>query len=395
MSKLFKRFGSSSESNIQTVPEKVTSTEDEETLTESKKDILMHLIKQIKVGSEIKHIALPCFLLQPRSLLESLTDNFNCLEELFKIQTIENEQERFIQFIKFSLSAWNTRPKGIKKPFNPIIGETYDCFWDSGDSNGDSHFISEQISHHPPHSAFCFYNKKEGIIVNANLSTNYVKFYGNFAESSLKGTIVYHFLRTNDTYEMTMPTIGVRGILLGKLGSYVNGKTVIRKMGTSYTANIEFLSKSIVGSSKHHNGVKGTIDFENKHLYKIKGNWDNQVIISPISHGSDIVLLNVHNVKLYPHKSIPFDQRPETDSSHIWKIVEEGILSNNDQVTSKEKQRIEENQRKDEQYRKDNGIKWVPKNFVLKGNPLDFPPNYVYKELENIFPEVYASKPTS
>ena len=46
-----------------------------------------------------------------------------------------------------------------KKPYNPIIGETFHCSWDlpssSDQSNGAPEnsrvtFVAEQVSHHPP-----------------------------------------------------------------------------------------------------------------------------------------------------------------------------------------------------------------------------------------------------
>ncbi|GAM29304.1 hypothetical protein SAMD00019534_124800 [Acytostelium subglobosum LB1] len=370
---------------------------DGETLPESKMTIIGHLIKQIKPGSEIKHLVLPCFLLQPRSLLDSLTDFFRCLDDLFEVQNIDNEEERFVQMTKFVLSGWHTRPKGIKKPFNPIVGEVFDCYWpsleNSENEDDKTHFVAEQISHHPPHSAFCLYNKKREVIVNGNISTNYVKFYGNFAESSLEGKMVFHFLKRKETYELTLPVIGVRGILIGRLGTFTSGKTTLRKLNSDYIAHMEFLSKSVIGSSKHHNGIKATINHGAKTLHKIKGNWDSQLILVPNS-GHERKLFDVSTAKVYPPKQLPLDQQPLNSSEHIWKVVEEGILSNNDEMTAKEKNVIEERQRKDENHRRDNNIPWIPERFVLREKNSTFPHTYIYKDLESIFPQI-ASKPVS
>ena len=42
----------------------------------------------------------------------------------------------------------------IKKPFNPVLGETYEFI----DPHYNTHFIAEQVSHHPPISAYYAYN---------------------------------------------------------------------------------------------------------------------------------------------------------------------------------------------------------------------------------------------
>ena len=50
--------------------------------------------------------------------------------------------------------AWGMAPysytiKRTKKPFNPLLGETYEYI----DEKKKFRFISEQVSHHPPISA--------------------------------------------------------------------------------------------------------------------------------------------------------------------------------------------------------------------------------------------------
>lgn len=46
-----------------------------ELLDDQNKSIIWAIIKQLKVGTEVKHLQLPTFVLQPRSLLEKLTDS--------------------------------------------------------------------------------------------------------------------------------------------------------------------------------------------------------------------------------------------------------------------------------------------------------------------------------
>ncbi|EGG18348.1 oxysterol binding family protein [Cavenderia fasciculata] len=388
--------------------------EEEVVLNESKRTIISHLLKQIKFGEPIKHLSLPCFVLQPRSMLESFTDTFNCLDELYRIQEIQDDEKRFIQFLKFSLTAWHTRPKGIKKPFNPVIGELYDCYWDPSidekekmqgtTETGDdvSHFVSEQISHHPSCSAFCFYNKNRGVVVNGNVNPTYVKFYGNFAESSLRGLIVYHFLKINQVYEMTLPVIGVRGVVLGKLAPFVNGKAVIRSADGKYQAHLEYLTNGLLSSSKNHNGIKGHVTVNGKTLYKIKGHWDSQIFITPDSSSissanlpNDHILMDCKKLKKYSHFNYPIERQPKNSSENIWRVVIDSINNNDDKTTAEEKARIEQKQRVEEAQRKEKGVSWVPERFVLKPYNSEYPETYIYKDLESIFPNYYSSKPTS
>ena len=68
--------------------------------------------------------------------------------------------------------------QGLKKPYNPILGETFRCFWLH--PNGTrSHFVAEQVSHHPPVSAFYVSNREEGYVVNCSCLAK-SKFYGEW-----------------------------------------------------------------------------------------------------------------------------------------------------------------------------------------------------------------------
>lgn len=73
-----------------------------------------------------------------------------------------------VQAVRWFLSAFHAgrRSEVAKKPYNPIIGETFRCWWDINDeqpsgntvpdgpvpwcSTNQLTFIAEQVSHHPP-----------------------------------------------------------------------------------------------------------------------------------------------------------------------------------------------------------------------------------------------------
>ena len=59
--------------------------------------------------------------------------------------------------------------QGVKKPYNPIIGETFACAWKHKDSV--SQYYAEQVSHRPPVSAMYFENRKANLVINAQVWT--------------------------------------------------------------------------------------------------------------------------------------------------------------------------------------------------------------------------------
>ena len=74
---------------------------------------------------------LPTFILERRSLLEMYSDFF-AHPDLF-LQTTEGTtpEERMVNVLKWYLSSFHAGRKSsiAKKPYNPIIGETFRCHW--------------------------------------------------------------------------------------------------------------------------------------------------------------------------------------------------------------------------------------------------------------------------
>lgn len=74
-------------------------------------------------------------------------------------------------------------------------------------------YISEQVSHHPPSSAYYYAIPEHGIFVSGEAHPK-AKFLGNSAATIMKGysRITFSELQ-NETYEITNPNVYARGIL--------------------------------------------------------------------------------------------------------------------------------------------------------------------------------------
>lgn len=81
---------------------------------------------------------------------------------------------------------------GVKKPLNPILGETFTCYWDYED-NTRGYYISEQTSHHPPKSSYFFMVPEHGIRIDGTLKPH-SKFLGNSAASVMEGIAVLRLM---------------------------------------------------------------------------------------------------------------------------------------------------------------------------------------------------------
>jgi hypothetical protein len=97
---------------------------------------------------------------------------------LAKANDYSDPLERFMMVIRFFLATIK-QETFEKKPLNAVLGENHIC-WAVHDENGDdvSAFIGEQVSHHPPISAYQVTNRKHELGMTANISFG-VKFGSN------------------------------------------------------------------------------------------------------------------------------------------------------------------------------------------------------------------------
>eukprot|EP01007_Sphenomonas_quadrangularis_P001659 NODE_268_length_1713_cov_512.278245_g198_i0.p1 GENE.NODE_268_length_1713_cov_512.278245_g198_i0~~NODE_268_length_1713_cov_512.278245_g198_i0.p1 ORF type:complete len:428 (-),score=66.89 NODE_268_length_1713_cov_512.278245_g198_i0:345-1628(-) len=94
-------------------------------------------------------ISMPAVFFEPRSFLERIPDNWlHAPIYLKKACQAQDPVERLKLIMTFSISGLHTNV-GYKKPFNPILGETYQATL-----NNEMKLFAEQISHHPPVSAW-------------------------------------------------------------------------------------------------------------------------------------------------------------------------------------------------------------------------------------------------
>lgn len=81
--------------------------------------------------------------------------------------------ERFHLINAFIVSNLSSNIERMSKPFNPLLGETYEL--KNEDSTASFHFIAEQVSHHPPISAL--YARGQHWILTGNIEPK-LKFQG-------------------------------------------------------------------------------------------------------------------------------------------------------------------------------------------------------------------------
>lgn len=149
---------------------------------------------------------------------------------------------RFLDIVKYYLSGWHIRPKGAKKPYNPVLGEIFRCKWMCSDET-ESFYISEQVSHHPPTSAYFYSNPENGIVAVGNFSPK-PKFLGNSIVSVMNGETRMYFLKhPGEEYIFTYPNIYARGLLFGTTFLEIGDDSKVECESSDLVAEINFKVK--------------------------------------------------------------------------------------------------------------------------------------------------------
>uniref|UniRef100_H2RR95 Oxysterol-binding protein n=1 Tax=Takifugu rubripes TaxID=31033 RepID=H2RR95_TAKRU len=336
-----------------------------ETVSEENKSLIWTLLKQVRPGMDLSKVVLPTFILEPRSFLDKLSDYYYHADFLSEAAIEENAFNRMKKVVKWYISGFYKKPKGLKKPYNPIIGETFRCMWLHQKTNSKTFYIGEQVSHHPPVSAFYVSNRKDGFCLSGSILAK-SKFYGNSLSAILDGEARLTFLNRGEDYVMNMPYAHCKGILYGTMTLELGGQITIACEKTGYSAQLEFRLKPFLGSSDSVNLISGKIKLGKEVLATLEGHWDSEIFINDKKTGTVDTFWNptpeLRQSRL-TRCTVPPEEQGEFESERLWQHVTRAINNKDQTEATNEKFVLEEVQRKSARERKAKCEEWIPALF--------------------------------
>uniref|UniRef100_A0A8C9WZN4 Oxysterol-binding protein n=1 Tax=Sander lucioperca TaxID=283035 RepID=A0A8C9WZN4_SANLU len=318
-----------------------------ETVSEENKGLIWSLLKQLRPGMDLSKVVLPTFILEPRSFLDKLSDYYYHADLLSQAALEESAYGRIKQVLRWYLSGFYKKPKGLKKPYNPILGERFRCCWLHPQTDSCTFYIAEQVSHHPPISAFYVCNRKDGFSISGSILAK-SKFYGNSLSAILDGKARLLFLGRDEEYVITMPYAHCKGILYGTMTLELGGKVTIECEKTKCFTELEFKLKPFLGGSCSVNQISGKIYAGEELLATVDGHWDNEVFIHEKRSGQQETLWNptsdIRSSRL-KRQVVQRDQQGGFESERLWQHVTSAIMDRDQLRATQEKFVLEEAQR--------------------------------------------------
>lgn len=369
--------------------------------------IIAHLLSQVRIGMDLTKVVLPTFILERRSLLEMYADFFAHPDLFVKIVDMKTPQDRMIQLVRWYLSAFHAARNSdiAKKAYNPILGETFVCHWkipgmeDSGEkamegpceeaTRENLSFIAEQVSHHPPISAFYAEHQTKRITLDGYIWTK-SKFLGLSIGVHMIGQGVVSVIDHDEEYVITFPNGYGRSILTTPWVE-MGGKVTMSCAKTGYNATVTFHTKPFYGGKKHRVTSEVFAPNEKKPIVTIDGEW-NGVMYAKYATGMNEVFVDTKRMPVVKKLVKPREKQGEFESRRLWQEVTYNLKFDEVDKATEHKQRLEQRQREEARDRKERGVAWETKNFHEVGE------HWVYdrplqKRLKNPSP-VSSNTPT-
>lgn len=376
-------------------------TDDIDELDNDGQSILMGIISQLRLGSDLSKITLPTFILEKKSMLERITNFFQIPEILLQADDTEDDLERFLLIVKWYLASWHIAPKAVKKPLNPVLGEIYSCYWDNLPDGSTAYYLSEQTSHHPPKSSYFYLVPERKIRVDGTVVPR-SKFLGNSSAAIMEGWGHVTLQNHNETYIMNQPNVYCRGILFGKLRYELGDQMIVKCPKGKYEATIEFKVKGMISGA--YDAIEGkVVNVENgETLYAISGKWNDVMDIKNVKTGSREVFYDTNQSVIHKPKVRPLEEQLDIESRKLWKPTIDALSRRNHEVATEEKAKVENEQRYNAKKRLEDGVEFHPKLFrpvqdsetdlkdleyiLYKHFNLEDDPEVLKKQLFEVFP---------
>ncbi|XP_031733813.1 oxysterol-binding protein-related protein 7-like isoform X2 [Anarrhichthys ocellatus] len=231
------------------------------------------------IGKDLSRISMPVDLNEPLSLLQRLSEELEYSELLDIANRTDDPYERMVYVAAFSISgyawaSWRNR----YKPFNPILGETYE----SHREDRAFHYISEQVSHHPPVSA-CHAESENFTFWQDQRWKN--KFWGKSMEMLSSGLVNVALPKYGDHYEWNKAVTCIHNVLSQERWLEHYGEVVIKNTKSdACTCKITFVKSRYWSSDNGKNEVQGVVlDRTGEVVHRFGGLWHEGIFCDTMS----------------------------------------------------------------------------------------------------------------
>ncbi|KAF2078558.1 hypothetical protein CYY_000181 [Polysphondylium violaceum] len=342
--------------------------------------VVKSFISQLSIGQELTKVSMPSIFLMPYSILELAASRYlKYIHLLISAQHEADPVRRMSIIIQYFFSCVRDG-NFTKKPYNALLGEVHKCFVNypsiDGNSTSQARFIGQQVTHHPPLTAFNI-TTTEGISLDCNVQFS-AKFHMNSVSVvtagaiSIKIPVIDANGQTNiENYiiDKGLPDALVKNVIFGTRSIYWTDAVDIMCKDTNTSATLHFDKNEYVKGEiysyneddvpQHQASLKGYIsDVVNIDYLESKSSEASSATKSSskkskkkkhhhkhhTSGPTDTILIDTKT--LNPNQTLYPRQTDTISSLVVWKDVTKNIIAGDMAASDVVKKEIEDEQRK-------------------------------------------------
>ncbi|EEB06675.1 sterol binding ankyrin repeat protein [Schizosaccharomyces japonicus yFS275] len=336
---------------------------------------LWNILKSM-IGKDMTKMTLPVSFNEPTSLLQRVAEDMEYSELLNMAALCPDSLRRLVLVGAFAASEYSSTLLRVAKPFNPLLGETFEyCRPDL-----KYRFIIEQVSHHPPIGAAFVESDYWRYYGESNVKS---KFYGKSFDIRPLGTWYLELKNPSGQFELytwKKITSSVVGIVLGSPTIDNYGLMEIINHTTGEVCVMDFKPRGWRGTNAYE--VKGTVQTaDDTPVYTLVGHWNDKLVARKLDSNQSEVVWQAHDRPPRPFNLTPFaiSLNALPDSLKPWlaptdtrfrpdqRAMELGQYD----LAATEKNRLEEKQRSKRKAREEGTLaEWKPRWFQLSEHPV-------------------------
>ncbi|CAH9074895.1 unnamed protein product [Cuscuta europaea] len=325
------------------------------------------------IGADVTSmVTLPVLIFEPMTMLQKMAELMEYSHLLDSADDCEDPYMRLVYSTSWAISVYYAFQR-TWKPFNPILGETYELV-----NHGGVTFISEQVSHHPPMSAGHAENEHFTYDVTSKLKT---KFLGNSLDIYPLGRTRLTLKRDGVVLDLVPPLTKVNNLIFGRTWVDNPGEMIMTNLTTGDKAVLYFQPCGWFGAGRYEvDGYVYNASEEPKIL--MTGKWNESMSYQPCDMEGEPLpgteLKEVWRLSPVPekdkfqythfaHKINSFDTAPKKLLASDSRLrpdraaLEKGDLSK----SGSEKSSLEERQRAEKGTREAKGHQFTPRWFDI------------------------------
>lgn len=275
------------------------------------------------LGKDLTRIPIPVNYCEPISMLQRLCEEME-YSELLDLAASSTDPLVRIQFVAaFAASSYASTDGRVTKPFNPLLGETFEYV----SHERGFRYVSEQVSHHPPISACHCESANYRLWAEVNVKSTT---WGKSIELTPEGyshVVLKLADGQEEHYSWKKVKTSVNNIVVGKLWIDHHGEMKIACHETGVSCSLDFKATGwrTVGPKRIEGQVmdpKGNIHYE------LHGFWNSRLTSTHCQSGDQLELWRKR--PLPPHATVMY--KFSTFSMTLNELTEDlaGILAPTD-----------------------------------------------------------------